>query len=317
MATPVNAVSTVLINGQRQDLIDVIYNIDPYDTPFLSAIPKATASAITHEWQTDELRSPAVNTKIEGEDASINPGSFTTMNSNICQIVSETLQVTGTADAVNKAGRAKELGYQLAKKGKEIRLDMEHMLVGTPLAKVTRSSSVAGQAGNIYSYYKSNGSLGATGVAPTGNGVNTGTAGTVRTLTEAMILTAAENIWREGGQANKLMCNSGLKKYISSSFKGRATQIQLDASSNRISQAVDVYESDFGSYAIELNRWFKTDAVFMYDPKMHAMCYLRPFMHWELAKTGDSEKRQMLCEYTLRVNNEKSGALIRDLQPAP
>ncbi|MNW01148.1 hypothetical protein D3C71_1967440 [compost metagenome] len=77
-----------------------------------------------------------------------------------------------------------------------------------------------------------------------------------------------------------------------------------------------MYESDFGTYSIELNRWFKTDAVFMYDPKMHALCYLRPFMHWELAKTGDSEKRQMLAEYTLRVNNEKSGALIRDVQPA-
>lgn len=317
MATPVNAVSTVLINGKREDLTDIISNIDPYDTPFLSAIPKGTATALTHEWQTDELRAPAVNTKIEGEDATINPGTFTTMNSNICQIVSETLQVTGSADAVNKAGRAKEMGYQLAKKGKEIRLDMELMLVGTPLAKINRSSSVAGQAGNIYSYYKTNGSGGAGFVAPTGNGATTGTAGTLRTLTEAMVLTAAENIWKEGGQANKLMCNSSLKKYISANFKGRATQINLNASDNRISQAVDVYESDFGTYSIELNRWFKNDAVFMYDPKMHALCYLRPFLHWELAKTGDSEKRQMLAEYTLRINNEKSGALIRDVQPAP
>lgn len=315
MATPVNAVSTVLINGQREDLIDVIYNIDPYDTPFLSAIPKATASAITHEWQTDELRAPAVNTKIEGEDATINPGTFTTMNSNICQIVSETLQVTGTADAVNKAGRAKELGYQLAKKGKEIRMDMELMLVGTPLAKVQRSSSVAGQAGNIFSYYKTNGSVGAGGAQPTGNGVNTGTDGTLRSLTEAMILTASENIWKEGGQANKIMCNSTLKRHISANFKGRATEIHLDSADNRVSQAVDIYECDFGKYSIELNRHFKVDALFMYDPKMHALCYLRPFMHWELAKTGDSEKRQMLAEYTLRVNNEKSGALLRALQP--
>jgi len=316
MATPVNAVSTVLINGKREDLIDVIYNIEPYDTPFLSGIPKGTATALQHQWQTDELRAPAVNTKIEGEDATINPGTFTTMNDNICQIVSETLQVTGSADAVNKAGRAKEMGYQLAKKGKEIRLDMEHMLVGTPLAKVQRSSSVAGQAGNIYSYYKTNGSMGAGATLPTGNGATAGVAGTLRTLTEDMILTAAENIWREGGKANKLMANSTLKKYISSSFVGRATEIHLNASDNRISQAVDVYESDFGTYSIELNRWFKQDAVFMYDPKMHALCYLRPFQHWELAKTGDSEKRQMLAEYTLRVNNEKSGALIRDVQPA-
>lgn len=316
MATPVNAVSTALINGQREDLIDIIYNIDPSDTPFMTAIGKGTAEAITHEWQTDELRAPALNTKIEGEDATINAGTFTTMASNICQIVSETLQVTGTAERVRKAGRKSELAYQIAKKGKEIKLDMEYMLVGTPLAKVQRSSSVAGQAGNIFSYYKTNGSMGATGVAPTGNGVNTGTAGTLRTLTEDLILDASEKIWQEGGQANQIQCNSALKKHISATFKGRATEINLDASNSTVSQAVDVYETDFGKYTLKTNRWFKTDAVFMFDPKMHSLNYLRPFTQFPLAKTGDSEKREMLAEYTLRVNNEKSGALIRDVQPS-
>lgn len=314
MATPVNAVSTALIKGQREDLIDIIYNISPDDTPFLSAIGKGTAEAITHQWQTDQLRAPALNTKIEGEDATINPGTFTTMADNICQIVSETLQVTGTTERVRKAGRKSELAYQIAKKGREIKLDMEYMLVGTPLAKVARSSTVAGQAGNIYSYYKTNGSGGTGFVAPTGNGVNTGTAGTLRTLTEDLLLTASENIWKNGGQANTIHCNSTLKKYISKNFKGRATQIQLDASNNTIAQAVDVYETDFGKYNIVNNKWFKVDALFMFDPKMHALCYLRPFTQFPLAKTGDSEKRQMLAEYTFRVNNELSGALIRDLQ---
>jgi len=314
MATPVNAVSTALINGQREDLIDIIYNIDPSDTPFMSAIGKGTAEAITHEWQTDELRAPAVNTKIEGEDATINAGTFTTMASNICQITSETLQITGTAERVKKAGRKSELAYQLAKKGKEMKLDMEYMLVGTPLAKIQRTSSVAGQMGNIFSYYKTNGSLGATGVAPTGNGVNTGTAGTLRTLTEDLVLDAAQKIWNEGGKANQVQTSAALKKHVSKTFVGRATEITLDASNSTISQAVDVYECDFGKYTITANRWFKADAFFMFDPKMHSLNFLRPFTQFPLAKTGDSEKREMLCEYTLRVNNEKSGALIRDVQ---
>lgn len=314
MATPVNAVSTALINGQREDLIDVIYNIDPFDTPFMSAIGKGTAEAITHEWQTDELRAPAVNTKIEGEDATINAGSFTTMASNICQITSETLQITGTAERVKKAGRKSELAYQIAKKGKEMKLDMEYMLVGTPLAKIQRTSSVPGQMGNIFSYYKTNGSMGAGGVQPTGNGVNTGTAGTLRTLTEDLVLTAAEKIWNEGGKANQVQTSASLKKHVSKTFKGRATEINLDASASTVSQAVDVYECDFGRYTLTANRWFKADAFFMFDPKMHSLNFLRPFTQFPLSKTGDSEKRQMLCEYTLRVNNEKSGALIRDVQ---
>lgn len=311
MATPVNAVSTVNIKGQREDLIDVIYNIDPYDTPFLTAIGTGKATALTHQWQSDELRAPKVNTVIEGEDASIQAGTFTSMHDNICQIVTETLQVTGTADVVNKAGRKSELAYQLAKKGKEIKLDMEHMLVGVPLAKVQRTSAVAGQAGNIYSYYKTNGSVGATGAQPTGNGVDVGTDGTLRTLTEAMILDASEKIWREGGKANQIQTSASLKKWISTNFKGRATEISLDASASTVSSTVDVYECDFGKYTIKANRWFKADALFMFDPKMHSLCYLRPFMQFPLSKTGDSEKRQMLAEYTFRVNNEKSGALIR------
>lgn len=313
MATPANAVSTVEIKGQREDLIDVIYNIDPYDTPFISATSVGSASAITHEWQTDELRAPGVNARIEGEDATIKAGTFTTVLNNICQISDETIQVTGTSEAVKKSGRKSELAYQLAKKGKELRMDMEYALVGAPQAKVQRNSSTAGKLGNIFSYYKTNGSLGATGIAPTGDGTNTGTPGNDRTLTEDLILDASEKIWQNGGKANTIHTNSTLKRVISETFKGRATDINLDSSSNKISQTVDVYETDWGVFKIMANRHFAAKTLFMFDPSMHSLNYLRAFRQYPLAKTGDSEKRQLLVEYTLRVNNEKSGALIRDV----
>ncbi|MGZ7234522.1 SU10 major capsid protein, partial [Streptococcus pyogenes] len=81
-----------------------------------------------------------------------------------------------------------------------------------------------------------------------GDGSDTGTAGTVRALTEQMILDASQKIWDEGGKANKIMCNGTMKQAISQKFKGRATSIDLDSSNNKISQAVDFYETDFGSY---------------------------------------------------------------------
>ncbi|AUV61751.1 major head protein [Pseudomonas phage Bjorn] len=314
MATPTNAVSTVEINGKREDLIDVIYNIAPYDTPFMAAIGKTTAEAITHEWQTDDLRSGQANKRVEGEDATIKAGSFTTLLNNYCQISDETLQVTGTADRVKKAGRKNELAYQLAKKSKELKLDIEYALVGAPQAKIQRSTTVAGQMANIFAYYKTNGSLGAGGVAPAGTGADTGTAGTLRSLTEDMLLDASEKIWNEGGTANQIQTSSTLKKAISKNFKGRATEITLDSADNTISTAVDVYETDFGKYTITANRNFAANTLFMFDPKMHSLAYLRPFFQQELAKSGDSEKRQLLVEYTFRVNNEKSGALIRDVQ---
>ena len=316
MATPANAVSSVNIKGIRQDLIDVIYNIDPYDTPFVQATSVGSAQAITHEWQTDELRAPGANARIEGEDATIRAGTFTTVLSNVCQISDETLQVTGTTEAVKKAGRKSELAYQLAKKGKELRMDIEYALVGAPQAKTQRNSTTAGTLGNIFSYYKTNGSLGAGGVAPVGDGSNTGTAGTNRALTEALILDASEKIWQNGGKANTIHTSSTLKRMISDSFVGRATEVTLDSSSNKVSQAVDVYETDWGVYKIMANRHFAANTLFMFDPSMHSLNYLRAFRQYPLAKTGDSEKRQLLAEYTLRVNNEKSGALIRDVIPA-
>lgn len=316
MATPANAVSTVNIKGQREDLIDVIYNIDPYDTPFVSATSVGSAQAITHEWQTDELRAPGANARIEGEDATIRPGTFTTVLSNVCQISDETLQVTGTTDAVKKAGRKSELAYQLAKKGKELRMDIEYALIGAPQAKTQRNSATAGTLGNIFSYYKTNGSLGATGVAPVGDGSNTGTAGTDRVLTEALILDASEKIWQNGGKANTIHTSSTLKRVISETFVGRANQVTLDSAANKVSQTVDVYETDWGVYKIMANRHFAPKTLFIFDPSMHSLNYLRAFRQYPLAKTGDSEKRQLLAEYTLRVNNEKSGALIRDVIPA-
>jgi hypothetical protein len=314
MATPANAVSTALIKGQREDLIDVIYNIDPYDTPFVSATPTGKADAVIHQWQTDELRAPGANAVIEGEDASINAGTFTTMLNNYCQISDETIQVTGTTDAVKKAGRKNELAYQLAKKGKELRMDIEYTMVGAPQAKLTRSSSVAGLCGNIFSYYTTNGSVGAgAGVAPVGDGSNVGTAGTARALTEDILLAASQKIWENGGKANTIHCGVKQKNLISKTFKGRATEVSLDASTSKVSTTVDVYETDWGMYKIVPNRHIAASVVFMFDPSMHSLNYLRAFQQFPLAKTGDSEKRQLLAEYTLRVNNEKSGALIRDL----
>lgn len=317
MATPANAVSSVNIKGQREDLIDVIYNIDPYDTPFVSATPVGSAQAITHEWQTDELRAPGSNARIEGEDATIRAGTFTTVLSNVCQISDETLQVTGTSEAIKKAGRKSELAYQLAKKGKELRMDIEYALIGAPQAKVQRNSTTAGQLGNIWSYYKTNGSFGAgAGTAPVGDGSNVGVAGTDRVLTEDLILDASEKIWQNGGKANTIHTNSTLKRVISETFVGRATEVTLDSSSNKVSQTVDVYETDWGVYKVMANRHFAAKTLFMFDPSMHSLNYLRAFRQYPLAKTGDSEKRQLLAEYTFRVNNEKSGALIRDVIPA-
>ena len=39
--------------GNREDLTDMIYDISPTETPFMSSIGKTKATATFHEWQTD------------------------------------------------------------------------------------------------------------------------------------------------------------------------------------------------------------------------------------------------------------------------
>ncbi|UMO76436.1 major capsid protein [Pseudomonas phage BroderSalsa] len=334
MATTIQTemVSTLKINGQREDLLDMIYNIDPFDTPMLTSIGKGTAKAIRHEWQTDGLRKPAVNAIVEGADAVIKPGTFTTVLDNICQIADETLQISGTTDAVSKAGRKSELAYQLAKKSKEIKLDMEYGLVGVGQAKQQRgattdpgtgvTTATPGKLGNFFSFYHSNGSGYTT--KPKGDGTDLGVKGADRTLTEKIVQDTAQKIWEAGGKADTIMCNGPMKQFISNTFVGRANiapsvanvvgNVNINAADKKVTAIVDFYESDFGLYKIVPNRWFAADSLFMYDPSMHSLLYLRAFQQYPLAKTGDSEKRQMITEYTLRVNNEESGAMVTALK---
>ncbi len=136
MALPTNTFATYESIGNREDLSDVIYRIDPTETPFMSGIEKEKASAVNHEWQTQALA--AVNTanaQLEGDDAVADATTSTVRLGNVCQISRKTPRVTGTQRAVEHAGRDDEMAYQEMLKGLELKRDMEAILCGTNQAK--------------------------------------------------------------------------------------------------------------------------------------------------------------------------------------
>ena len=55
MALPTNTFSSYAAIGNREDLSDVIYRIDPTDTPAMSGFEREKATAVNHEWQTQAL----------------------------------------------------------------------------------------------------------------------------------------------------------------------------------------------------------------------------------------------------------------------
>ena len=204
MAQPTNTFDTYDSVGEREDLSDVIYSISPTDTPFISSAAKTKATAVLHEWQTDALAAAATNNAvIEGDEATLDAVSATTRLSNSSQIMDKTVVITGTQESVDKAGRASELAYQIAKKAKELNRDMEATVTGNQ-AEVAGNSSTARKFGSLGAWIETNDDLGASGSSGTA-GNTARTDGTHRAFTEASLKTVIKSGWNEGGDPSMIM----------------------------------------------------------------------------------------------------------------
>src|SRR6476619_6353344 len=198
MALPSNTFSTYTAIGNREDLSDVIYRIDPTDTPFMSAIEREKATAVAHEWQTQARAAVDTgNAVLEGDDATTDVATPTVRLGNICQISDKVARVTGTQRAVEHAGRDDELEYQEMLKGLELKRDMESILVGTNQAKITGNDSTARKTASVLSWIKTNTSKGSAGGAAdpsAADGTGTRTDGTQLAFTEARLKTVLQSI---------------------------------------------------------------------------------------------------------------------------
>jgi len=313
MAQPTNLYDTYDTTGIREDLVDVIYNVSPEDTPILSAIPRTTAKSTKHEWQLDSLATPATNAVIEGDEATVDAMSATTRAFNYCQISDKVIAVSGTQAAVDAAGRADEMAYQIAKKSKELKKDMEFDLI-EPNVQAVGSATAARELGSIPTWLATNGDAGTSGTLSTGSGTDLPGSGTDRDLTEAILKTVIKEVYSSGGDMDMLVCPPSVKQTISG-FNANTTRFG-PADKKTEFAAIDVYSSDFGDLKIVPNRVMATtDAkdVFIIQRDMLATAYLRDFMIQDLSKTGDSDKKQLLCEYTLEVRNEAAHGIILDI----
>jgi hypothetical protein len=315
MALPTNTFATFEAIGNREDLSDVIYRIDPTDTPFMSGAEREKASAVNHEWQTQSLAAADnTNAQLEGDDANTNTVTATVRLGDVCQISTKVARVTGSQRAVDHAGRDDELAYQEMLKGLELKRDMETILVGTNQAKATGNDTTARKTASVISWIKSNTSKGSGGSDPaTADGAGTRTDGTQRAFTEANLKTVLSGIWTSGGRPDVIMVGA-FNKQVFSTFVGRATQIE-PTKEKKIIATVDAYESDFGVLKVTPNRFMRARDCLVLWTEMWALAYLngRRMVSVPLAKTGDSDRRMMLSEYTLVARNEKGSGGVFDL----
>jgi hypothetical protein len=280
----------------------------------MSAIEKAKASAVNHEWQTQALA--AVNTgnaQLEGDDATADATTPTVRLGNICQISRKVPFVSGTQQAVEHAGRDNEMAYQEMLKGLELKRDMEGILCGTNQAKNVGAAGTARVTASVLSWIKSNTSKGAAGTDPAAaDGTGTRTDGTQRVFTEANLKTVLQAAWNNGGKPDTIM-TGGFNKQVFSTFTGRASPIE-ETKAKKITASVDAYESDFGTLKVVANRFSRPRDVLILQTDMWAIAYLngRKMVSIQLAKTGDSDKREVLSEYALESRNEKASGAVYD-----
>ncbi len=321
MAQVANTYSSYDAAGNREDLIDKIFDISPVDCPVTSAIGSSKAKAKKHDWQIDILATAtANNAAVEGDDYAYTAPDATTVVSNYTQIFRKTFLVSGTQESVDSAGRASEVGYQAAKKAKEIKRDLEASVCSNN-ASVAGNDTTARKMGGLRAWIASNDVLGASG-SPASGGFSSGivtaaTDGTARAFTKTLLDTAIKSAYDNGGEPNMLSLGSTNKQVFSGFMADSAVaQQRTNISGSKqavINAAADIYISDFGEIAVKANRFQRARDALLIDPEYASVAVLRKMVVDKPAKTGDAIKYAMIHECTLRVDNEAAHACVADL----
>ncbi len=323
MANLTGSYETYEVEGMRDDLGPIVFNIDPIDTPFMNSIARGTATQIKHEWQTDNLDTADFNAVDEGNESGFDEPTPTVRPNNYLQISEKTLAVTETLKSVTLAGRSAEVGYQLARQAKSLKRDCEFTLTRHQDLQNGAADGGAGSERQLASF--ENWIWGSTADRAASGGDCPNTAGTPnegavvddadvadhRALQEHMLQGVLQACWTNGGDIDLVMTGPFNKRVISG-FAGNSTRYDIGEDKS-VTASISVYISDYGTHRIVANRFSRDRTVLCVDTAYWAMTFLRPFKETPLAKTGDSEKRLMNVEYTLSAYNAASSGVVADL----
>lgn len=323
MAVTTNTIQTFDRKGLRENLTNLISNLSPTDTPFYSNAGRGKCTAVLHEWQTQALASAATNNaKVQGDDwTAFGARAATVRVGNYTQIAGKNVRVSGTAEAVNAAGRDDEMDYQMMLVAKEIKRDIETGILSANAAGSAGNASTAAVAAGPLAWVKTNvdyyttdgGNPAWTSGVP--SAVRTD-GGTLRAFTETNLKAVLKLGFDNGANFSTLMVG-GFNKGAVSAFSGVATKTFYtdQAGPTKIIGSADVYVGNFGNVAVVPNRFQRERDAWLVDFDMVSFPFLRPFFTQDLP-SGDYRAKALLCEYTLQVKNELGLGLVADLTTA-
>lgn len=312
MAQPTNTFDSYDAVGIREDLSDIITNISPEETPFMTKSGKTRARNTLHEWQTDSLRASAANAHIEGDATTAEARSATTRLGNYTQIFKNAVVVPDTDEGLDKAGRAREIAYQVLKIGKEQKLDIEKALFDNN-ARVAGNSTTARELAGAPAWMTSNiTGTGTGGADPTGDGTDARTDGTQAAFSQTNFDSCMQSIWENGGNPDTVYL-SAFQMNVALGFTGNNNQrSNVQAGDERVIKSLAVYVTPWGTCEFVPSRENRSRDVFIMQDDMWEVATLRPTKNVELAKNGDNTTRQVLTELTLVCKNEAASGMVVD-----
>lgn len=329
MAVPAGTFQTHQAIGNKEDVSSIIDNIDPDDTPFISMIGREKVVSVLPEWQTDQLDVPTKNAQVEGDDVSVNTAVPTVRLRNYVQTLAKVVRVSETQRNVEAYGRDDELEYQVEKRMREIKTDLEYSAI-TNSASSAGSASVARTMAGFESWVATNKTSVGAGTAQTTPGYSNGTVAaptdsTVSgTVTEAILKGVIQLCYTAGGDPTIIMAGPATKQKVASAFTGLATRYREVGPKQRaqIIAGADWYVSDFGEHKLVPNRVISRGStsrdrnLLLIDPDHWKLGVLQNWKMKDLAKTGLSDRKIISGEFTLMAMNEKASGKVTDILAA-
>jgi len=305
--------------GVHEDLQDLIYRIDPDETPFVSACTRSPAKQVLSEWVTQEMNPAADNAQPEGFTAVMQAVLKPVRLNNVCQLLARTVGVSNTLRVVDVVGGEDEYNRQIVLRGMEVKRDLE-LITTSPLVRtITDPRHMSGLP-----CYCNLGKRGAgAGVMPIGDGSNAGTVGTAWDLDLNSVQVAMQACWNAGGKPNLGIMSGSIKLYFATLSQGGTNNAIVAQNIVSVSPreeltiqgAVDVFRTDFGNLQLTPDRFTPAHQILLVDTDYIELAPLpeRDMVEQSYAQTGDNSQGGVIWEGTLRPTAPKAHAWIADL----
>jgi hypothetical protein len=319
MAKVTNAFSTYMAVGNREDLSNTIYNIDPFDTPVMSAIRRRNVKNRLFDWQTEFLPLVNLNNAFEEGFLLVNSASQPTIRkNNVTQISKRDATVSGSQEEVDAAGKGSEMAHQMAMASKVLKSDIEAMICSRQARVDGNDAGVARVTEGISHWLgrATDRNAAVAGAIAPGTSVaalpvlatDAFAVPTAVQLTEQMLGDAMQKAYSNGASPTLWVVPPGPKRTVST-FTGRSTS-QVLVGKTEVVSTVDVIATDFGRVKCIPSRWVAADVGLLIDPDYIAVAFFRSFRQFLMAKVGDAESRMIVVEFGVEMRNSLAHILF-------